>query len=752
MSAAAPAPAGCAVPSVVLEPPREPLSPHPQPAPQPVPAGATAPAAGLGARLLAEAVRIHEQSAGPYADAAAAEAVARAAGGGLEQRILLRAQALDRGHEMASALGHMRAVSRLVIAGMIAFAAIAGAGAAQAAMGLGGSNLVNFFVVLLVALGPATAMLLAWLALALLRNARAAGLVGRLAAGLAERLVRLSHRDAPHLAALRAFGGVMASSAYGRWTLAAVTHGAWLVFLVALLLVVLLLLSTRSYVFVWETTILSAETYVPLTRWLAAGPALLGFAGPTPAEIAASQWLGSGNQPAVARDAWAELLVGCILSYGIVPRLALLVVSLLLRARAARRFRLDTSLPGYAQLAPRLMPVSAPMGFADSDSGTESVRGRGQRTDQARVQPDATGPIAVLGLELDAPASGWPPSLGDTAVLDLGRIQGREDLRDALDRLRKAVPAPRLLVVFCALIRTPDRGILAYLDAIGSAAAIPLRLVLTGGQHLRQRLSGSGIETRLRDWHALAQRAGIDEGSTIEIDLDNLTHQSRARLREVAGAAATRRDGEDRLGRAFAILRAESAQWAVAPDIEAQAELHRKIARLYDEEAGWKRWFELADPTGPDLALRVKSASDKLVAILPRRLGLDPRWLTAGAAAGALGCVAVATLAVPVAISGLPLWAGLGAAIAAAMRISLRGRGEESLSPQADRGAAVRAAALFAILLESQGRGEAAITRLLDAAIGEEQPELAADAEIAAWLDRVHRRYREAAAREEGGR
>lgn len=728
------------------------MSPHPQPAPQPVPAAAKSLAGGLEARLLAEAVRIHEQSAGPRADAAAAEAVARAAGGGLEQRILVRAQALDRDHEIAAALSHMRAVARLVIAGMIAFAAIAGAGAAQAAMGLGGRNLVNFFVVLVVALGPATAMLLAWLALVLLGSAHAAGIIGRLAAGLAERLVRLSHRDASHLAALRAFGRVMASSAYGRWTLAAVTHGAWLGFLVALLLVVLLLLSTRSYVFVWETTILSAETYVPLTRWMAAGPALLGFAGPTPAEIAASQWLGSGSQPAIARDAWAELLVGCILFYGILPRLALLVLSLLLRARAAGRFRLDTSLPGYAQLASRLMPVSAPMGYADSDSGTEPVRGPGQRVDEARVQPDPAGPIAVLGLELDAPASGWPPPLGDTAVLDLGRIQGRQDLRDALDRLRASTPAPRLLVVFGALIRTPDRGILAYLDAIAAASAIPIRLVLTGGQHLRQRLSGDGVETRLRDWHALAQRAGIDAGSTIEIDLDNLTHQSRARLREIAGAAATTRGGEDRLGRAFAILRAESARWVAAPDLEVQAELHRKIARLYDEETGWKRWFDLPDPAAPDLTLRMKAASDKLVALLPRHLGLDPRWLTAGAAAGALGCVAVATLAVPVAISGLPLWAGLGAAVAAAMRSGPGDRGEASSPPQADRGAAVRAAALFAILLDSQGRGEAAITRLLDAAIGEEQPELATDAEIAAWLDRVRQRYREALAREEDGR
>lgn len=707
---------------------------------------------GIEARLLAEAVRIYEQTAGPVPGTAAAEAAARAAGSELEQRILVRARQLDEGIGLTAAIGHVRAALRLVIVAALALAAIAGAGAAQAAMGLGSGPVVNVFVVLVVALGPATAMLLVWLVLAAMRSRRLPGLVGRVGADLSEWLVRLTYRDAAHVAALHATARVMAASGHGRWTFGAVTHGTWLAFLSGLLLVMLFLLSTRSYVFVWETTILSADTYVPLTRWLSAGPALFGFAAPSSEEIRASQWLGSGATLPVAREAWAEFLVGCIVVYGLAPRLALLVLSLVMRSRAARRYRLDTARPGYAQLAPRLMPAAEGLGFADSDAGTEPERARVRRAPAAmRVQPDPRGPVAVLGLELDMPASGWPPPFGQ-AVLDLGRVQGRQDLRQALDRLRTAAPSPRLLALVCALTTTPDRGLLAYVDAVIAVSDIPLLLLLTGGQRLRSRLTAEAVDSRLDDWHALARKAGIGEDMIVELDLDNLTDRSRARLRALVGgptegAAA----GTDRLDRAFALIAAEAAGWTGAPDMETQAELHRRIARLYDGEMDWLKRLDPRGLAGDELTARIRSASAAVVAALPARLSLDARWLRAGALAGALGCVAVATLAVPAAIAGLPLWAGLGAVIASAVRATLRDHGKDLLPPS-DRADAVRAAALFTLVLEAQGRGEAAITRLIDSALGGEEPVLETDSEIAGWLDGVRRRYRAAEIAEDGSR
>ena len=54
-------------------------------------------------------------------------------------------------------------------------------------------------------------------------------------------------------------------------------HGLWLLALLAALVMLLVLLSTRRYGFVWETTLLPADTFVALTHLLGALPALLGF-------------------------------------------------------------------------------------------------------------------------------------------------------------------------------------------------------------------------------------------------------------------------------------------------------------------------------------------------------------------------------------------------------------------------------------------------------------------------------------------
>lgn len=707
---------------------------------------------GLEARLLAEAVRIHEEAADPLPDATAAEAVARGAGGNFEHRILVRARELDRQLHMAAALGHVRAALGVVAAGMLVLAAIAGAATASAVSGPGGGNVINFFVALFAALGPETAALLLWLVLAMARSTRAAGLFGRAAAALGGRIALLAHRDQTHIAAVRALGGIMIGGPHGRWTLAAITHAAWLVFLAALLAAMLFLLSTRSYVFVWETTILSADTYVPLTRWVAHVPTLFGFPAPDPDQIRASQWIGGGEQAAVARDAWAGLLVGCIVVYGIVPRLALVVICLLLRARAGQRFRLDTARPGFARLAPRLMPAAEGIGYVDGGAGMEPKRPAARHDAKTeRIAGDPHGPAAVLGLEIDVPASGWPPPLGSAEPLDLGRAQTRQDIRQALDILRRAVPRPRLVIVVGALTATPDRGMLAQIDAIMAASAVPLALLLTGGQRLRERASADSALLRIGDWHALAEQAGIGKDKVAEVDLDNLTEASRAKLRALAGERIGQRGEADRLERAFALIRSKSAGWTAPPALEKQSELHRAIAQLYQGGSGWQKLFDPRGLSEADLAARLRSGSDLLIGMLPGRLALDPRWLTAGALGGALGCIAVATLASPVALAALPFWAGLGAVLATAVRGALRAHDviEEGRPDVAE---AVRAAALFALVLEGQGHEEAAITRMIDHAIGEDDPALDSEIEAAAWLDKVCLRYREAERRERGTR
>ena len=129
-----------------------------------------------------------------------------------------------------------------------------------------------------------------------------------------------------------------------------------------------------------------------------------------------------------------------------------------------------------------------------------------------------------------------------------------------------------------------------------------------------------------------------------------------------------------------------------------------------------------------------------MTALLPARLRLNPRWLAAGTAGGALACVAAATLIAPVAIASLPIWAGLGAALS--MLVAPSADAARDAEGVIDLGPAVAAAALFALVLALQGRDEAEIGRILDRTAGDEEPPPLPDAGAArAWLDGLRARF-----------
>jgi hypothetical protein len=234
----------------------------------------------------------------------------------------------------------------------------------------------------------------------------------------------------------------------------------------------------------------------------------------------------------------------------------------------------------------------------------------------------------------------------------------------------------------------------------------------------------------------------------IELDLDHLTTAGRARLAELVGVDSPSYGQERRIDRAFALVADAAAGWQTAPDAKQQAELHREIARLYGNEApAWRD--RLGFPTelsAAELTGQVRRGAEHVLAMLPDPLNRKGRWKAAGAMAGALGCIAAATLLSPAAIASLPIWSALGAAVAAVVPGGDRAAHAEAAERPGgvDLAGAVRAAALFALLLELQGRGEAAISRILDATLGDED---VADAvlddarAVSRWLDEVRHRY-----------
>ena len=421
------------------------------------------------ARWLAEAVRLREAHGGALDDRAAV-AAARAAGGSLEDRIVCRAAQLGMREGLVGAVRAWRPRARLVMLLLLALALAGGFGTALAVLG-DGSRAVNVVWALGGLLGVHVLSLLLWLAGLALGAGEAGGAIGRA-------WLWLSGRSGPGPAqryVVEALGGMLAQAGLARWWLGTVTHGLWLGALAGALTGLLATLAARRYGFVWETTILPAETFirfVTLAGWL---PAQLGFAVPDPAAVSAS---GANALPDEAvRIAWSSWLVGCVVVYGLAPRLLLWASCFALWRSGRARLRLDPGAPGFSQLAVRLVPASERIGVVDA-APTHRHRAH------VGAHAAAGGAGLAVGLELGGGVA-WPPALpagaGDGGVIDSRAERGR-----LLARV-SAAPPGRLLIA-CDARLSPDRGSLELIaELCRHAGACRVWLLQVGAPVARER-------------------------------------------------------------------------------------------------------------------------------------------------------------------------------------------------------------------------------------------------------------------------
>jgi hypothetical protein len=703
---------------------------------------------GLEQRLLAEAVRLHEEGQG-FLDEPDAEAAARGADGDLEHRIMVRAQTLSVAPALTQALHQLRGASTVVVVVALVFATIAGASTAPLTLGATADGPVNFFWVLGAMLGVHSVALLLWIGLMCWKpNVAAGSSLGSLAFAIGRRVTHWLHRGPLPLAAIRAGASVYGGGLLGRWTLSAISHALWSAYLTGCVVLVILILSIKQYTFAWETTILSDRTYISLTRAIALGPDALGFSTPNRQQIIASHWDKRSILPGDSREAWSGLLVGSLVVYGLLPRLLLLAISLFAWRRYSQRFHLDLSKRGYARLQTRLLPVAHTLGVVDADTVPAEMQAPPPLEQPLSV--GASGPTAIMGFEIDPPATGWPPPVNGVDWLDLGFVDDRAGRQRALTTVCSTSTRPRLIVLVCSLTVTPDRGTRSFVHELQQASRIPVALVLTEGQRLRERGDTEQLEQRIDDWRSLASGAQVVNERIVEVDFDHLTAASRARLAAlVAGETASVANPRSRLAQAFDLIKQQARTWTATPTADAQAELHRVIAQLYQGGGtAWQGLLRTQLQDGRNQLEQMKTSAERMVDLLPARLRVSPRWLAAGAAAGALSCVAAATLVAPAAIAALPAWAGLGAALSTLVPLAAAQPAAET--PPTDFGTAVCGAALFALLLESQGRDEAAISRLLDRVIENAEPVIEDAEAAAAWLEGLQQRFNEALATEEG--
>ncbi|MFP6848445.1 MAG: DUF2868 domain-containing protein [Pseudomonas sp.] len=440
---------------------------------------------------LCEALRLREEHAGPLDDDEANRHAQRSASD-LPARIEARALWLANRDGQTQALQHWLHGARLALGLLLLLAVLSGAGLAFSALG-DGQRPVNVFWALGSLLGMHLLLLLGWL-LNLLLAGKHPGALGRLWLWLSEKLAR----DASAAQLGPALLLLLQRQRLNRWLVGLLVHGLWLLALLSALLLTLALLATRRYGFVWETTLLSSDTFVGLTHALGALPALLGFAVPSAEVIRASGDTALLDE--AARHAWAGWLLGVLLVFGILPRLLLGLLCLWRWQVGQARLALDLNMPGYSLLRERLQPSSERLGVCDAEPAQ-------LYQPQAGNHSAETQGALLVAIELD-PQRHWPPAL-PKSVSNAGIIDSREQRKQLLDQLSRFPPARLLLA--CDPRRSPDRGSLALLGELARSSASTRIWLLPPPP-------GEALDSqRLADWHQALGKLGLTHANTLPL-------------------------------------------------------------------------------------------------------------------------------------------------------------------------------------------------------------------------------------------
>lgn len=400
---------------------------------------------------LAEALRLRETQRGPLDDTTELDTV-RQGSADLGERILRRAALLGEREGLRQHLVQWVTSARIALIALWAMALFTGMGTAAAALGAG-DRPVNLALALLALLGLHAVTLVVWLLSFLPGTAPSTGLSG----AWLWLTARFSRGPDATLAA-QALASLLTRAGAWRHILGGISHGAWTAAFVGALSALLMLLSTRRYTFQWETTLLSPDTFVTVAQALGSVPAWLGFATPDSTLIVRSD--GLHLLPAAAQSQWSSWLIGCVLAWGLLPRLVAGLGCFWAARRRLRALRVEPSLPGWLELRERLMPRHQALGI---DAPAPGPAGRAPWT--APAPAAFNGALAILGFELGTQAD-WPPESLPAGVWNLGLCDSREDRRRVLDQLRQP---PRRLLLVCDARQTPDRGTRAWLAELQSA-------------------------------------------------------------------------------------------------------------------------------------------------------------------------------------------------------------------------------------------------------------------------------------------
>ena len=408
------------------------------------------PAWTLKESWLCEALRLKEHQWGLLDDRAACLSAEREPCAA--RQIALRADALGKASGLSLALERVKTGLWNALAVILCLSVFAGVSGALTALHSGQTQ-VNIMWGLLMLLGVNFLTLTLWFC-SLFMQRGSGGWLAQTWQWVAKKLA-----SGPDVAlAGQAWWSLWQQAGVQRWVLSCVTHASWCAAGIAMLVTLLLTLSVRHVSFAWETTLLSADTFVAVTQILGAVPQWFGVSIPDSDTIRASGHLSMNSVQ--AQLLWSNWLLGVRFFYGILPRLLLLTFSLVRVVLAWPRTQPQLQTPYYQNLLTKIRPTSlVPEGSVPAQTSSAYPR--------LPAGAKSTTLAMLTGIELEGD---WPPRGLGAEISHTVLMTSRESRN--LARRQIAQLSPRRLVIACDALQTPDRGTLRLIEELSSYAGL----------------------------------------------------------------------------------------------------------------------------------------------------------------------------------------------------------------------------------------------------------------------------------------
>lgn len=397
----------------------------------------------------AEAIRLFESKQKNFSDTAIQNLVINQYQD-FDQRVLYRADLIAKQEKIDLGLSNWFISAKLAIISLWLLALISGIGVAAGALAQAHVNLASALIALL---GLHLISFIFWL-ISYLPIAKPDTGLSSIWLWLSKKITKSNHSQL----AAKSFLSLFIRQKMWPPAIGIITHSTWIAAFIGALLTLLILLSTRNYSFYWATTLLTDDAIINLSKIIGYIPAILGLSMPDSIAITAS--LNNINSSNEIHSQWSVWLIGCIIVWGLLPRLIALFFCLLSLLSKFNKLKIDPKLPAWMELKNRYSPRAENLGI---DKPANKIQ---QLFKPTYSKPSKSNKAAILGYELDTNFN-WPPFVMTPNISDLGIASSRADQ----SRIRKTINASTNLLLVCNTNLTPDRGTINWLHELQDLSA-----------------------------------------------------------------------------------------------------------------------------------------------------------------------------------------------------------------------------------------------------------------------------------------